>query len=415
MLNESPSRDNMRILMISQHYPPAVSGYALQAAEAARLLSARGHQVRILTGSEGLSEVEENSNVIRLLTRIPTEGYQSIRPAYVLRQLRRRRIYRENCEKARAAAQAFEPRVVFVWQFDSFGIGTVQGLQRLGIPTVFNLGDVCLCELLMRLERDPNLFWRVGRRWLYGINVRELDTSHLILASEELKAYYLQRGFREEQMTVIRNGIDSKYIAEGPPESGSGNALLYVGRIVPEKGVDIAIRALAVLNSAERGQFMLDVGGAGPEEYGGKLKDLGRSLNVGESLRFLGPKDWEALMGLYADYDVLLFPSVCHEGFGLAVIEAMSQGVPVIAANRGGPKEIITHMADGLLVEPEKAEAFAEGVKLLANRPDLRSRMAERALRKVRDKFTLETSIGLTEQLLLRVIDQKNCQGVRAG
>jgi len=283
----------------------------------------------------------------------------------------------------------------------------IQGVQRLGVPTVFNVEDYSLHAVVLRLRNDPNIFWRVSRRWLYNVKVNKLDVSRLIIASEELKKFYSKEGFPEDHMTVIHNAIDSEHIAEVPPQMGLGNKLLYAGRIHPTKGIEVAIRALAILNAENKGRFTLDVVGTGDDDYIARLANLGISLSLGEALRFIGERDRKTLLGLYQEYDIVLFPSVWHEPFGLTVVEAMAKGIPVVAINRGGPKNIIANMVDGVLVESEDPEIFAGGVRLLANNPELRSRMAASAIKKVREEFNLEKHAFLTEKLLIEVVGHK--------
>ena len=405
-----PNSRQMRILMISQYYPPFVGGYAVQCAETSRLLRERGHEVCVLTSLSDSGAVAAEG-VLGLLACSPTEGYQSLRPAYVARQARRRRIFLNNSRIAHTVAQDFKPHVALIWQFEALGIGLVQTLQRLGVLTVFNVEDPTLCSLIVRLKNESNPIWRMGRRWLYHLDKEALDISHLSLVSQPLKAYYLDHGFSEQQITLIPNGIDERYIVDAPPESGTGNRLLYAGRLHPTKGVDIAIRALALLNGSHETRCTLDIIGTGPGEYVGELEVLGRDLGLHEDLHFLGPRSWDALIHSYEGYDMLLFPSVWVEPFGLTVVEAMARGVPVIASDRGGPRDIITDRVDGLLVEPENPEAFADAVALLVSRPDLRKTMAMKALQKIKGRFTLQKNTVLTEQLLLHVINAAGVNG----
>lgn len=372
----------------------------------------RGHRVLVLTGLDGPDDRHNGSDVLRLLKVPPWTGHQPRTLKSVFRQVNRRQIFRRNKSIANVVAAEFQPDVVLIWQFEGIGIGLAQELQMIGRPVVYNVEDYLLCDSMTRLRTDPNLLWRLGRRWIYGVRPHALDTSELIFASEGLKNDYIASGFVSPQMTVIHNGIDSKYISKHYGSVGSGRRLLYAGRIDPVKGVDIAIKALANLNSEEKSRFSLDIVGEGPAEYVEKLQSLARSLEISELLRFVGPKDREALMKLYQEYDILLFPSVCSEAFGMTVIEAMARGVPVIASERGGPTEIITHMEDGLLVEPENPSAFAQGVRLLCNRPGLRKRMGEKAIAKVRSKFTLERNVAQVEELLHRVICSSACENM---
>ena len=316
----------MRIMMVSAHYPPVLNGYAIQCKRTTEIFKKRGHQVCVLTSSVNSSYIEKDMRVLRILKSFPLEGYQSLQPIYILRQLKRRKVYQGNRLIAQGIAREFKPQVIMVWQFDSLGFGLIYGLQKLGIPIVFNVEDYGLHAIVSRLRKDPNPFWRMARRRLYQVHVDDLDISHLIMASEELKDFYINEGFPEDHITVVHNAIDSEYIAEKSPKLGLGNKLLYAGRIHPTKGIEIAIKALAILNAGTKGRFTLDIVGTGEIDYVRKLADLGRSLSLEASLQFLGPKDREVLIDLYREYDMLLFPSVWHEPFGLTVIEAMARG-----------------------------------------------------------------------------------------
>ena len=398
----------MRVLVVTQQYPPEVNGFAIQCADAARLLSRRGHQVRVLTSCVSRDRGTADADLLRLLTVSPTEDHKSLSPRYLLRQMARRRVFGRNALIAKREALNFAPDVIYVWQFNALGLGLVQHLQSSGAPTVLNVGDSILCDLVLLLESDPNLPWRIARRYLYGVDARDLRRPHLIVPSQELQKYYLRGGFDPGRMSVVHNGIDSRYLRREPPDPGLGTKLLYAGRVHPSKGVETAVRALAILNSRSKGRYTLDVIGSGSQEYVGRVGQLAATLNVGSSLRFHGPIDRDSLLEHYQRYNVLLFPSQCVEAFGLTVVEAMAQGLPVVASDRGGPKDIIVNMQNGILVDPDRPAAFADAVALLAADPTLRRTIARNAWRKVAGTFTLEKHVEATERVLRRVLaDQR--------
>lgn len=391
----------MRVLFVSQHYPPKLNGFAIQCADTARGLRERRHVVRVLTGKDEATGSEEDGEVLRLLTVSPTEDFKSFHPTYLVRQLRRRRIFEKNAKIALESAREFSPDVLFVWQFNALGFSILRELQRLSVPIVLSVEDAVLCDLMLLLRDDPHLIWRVARRHLYRVRFEDVHFAHLIIPSEELKSYYSVRGFDERRMTVVHNGIDSRYIRAIPPPPGPGNRLLYAGRVHPTKGLDTAIEAVALLNSTTAEWYTLDVIGDGSLEYRQELENRVRLLGLEGSIRFLGPRARDLLLKLYASYDILLFPSVYLEPFGLTLVEAMSQGVSVIASDRGGPRDIIRHMQDGLLVEPGSAAALANAVRLLAHDAALRAEIAAGGLQRVKDCFTLEKNVLGTEAVLL--------------
>jgi glycosyltransferase involved in cell wall biosynthesis len=105
---------------------------------------------------------------------------------------------------------------------------------------------------------------------------------------------------------------------------------------------------------------------------------------LGESATFLGWLGGDALADAYADADVFLFASET-DTFGQAILEAQASGLAVLAVDAGGPGELVEHSCSGLLVPP-RADALAEALLELADRPALRERLAGNALDAVRDR-----------------------------
>ena len=403
----------LRILMVSAHYPPIVNGYAIQCRDTSDLLAARGHDVRVLTTAGPARAAGDGAPRLTRLRNAPSEGYVSLHPAYLARQLRRRWIFQANARECDAVTRAFRPDVALVWQFDTIGLAVVRALHRRGVPVVFNVGDYSLGTLVALLRRRSRPLDH-ARQWLHDVDIAQLDLSHLILVSSELRAWYQAQGFPARDMTVIHNGIPSAAIAQAPPPPGPGTRMLFVGRLHPTKGVSLAIQALAIANRRGGPTLTLDIVGTGDPDYVAQLRALVGRLGAGDRVRFLGPRDRATVLGLYREYDVLLFPGAWVEPFGITVIEAMAQGLPVIALDRGGPSEIIRHMVDGVLVRDDGADAYAEAIRMVADAPSLRSRLGAAAIRRVMDGFTLERHVALTERLLHRVVGSTRDDAVSA-
>jgi len=164
---------------------------------------------------------------------------------------------------------------------------------------------------------------------------------------------------------VIANGVDTQRFTPGQAKNTSEPArLLFVGRVVRQKGLDILLPALAALTPG-RG-FHLDVVGDGSEVK--ELKALAERLGIGDKVSFLGWRDRDALPGLYARSDVFVFPSR-DEGMPNAVLEAMASSLPVVATDIAGNQELVRHGVTGLLTPCEDAPALASALdSLLADR-----------------------------------------------
>jgi glycosyltransferase involved in cell wall biosynthesis len=177
--------------------------------------------------------------------------------------------------------------------------------------------------------------------------------------------------------------------------------MVYVGRIDESKGVHVAIETVKELTLRNRKMDVcLDVVGVGPKDYMQRLRSLATSLTLGDKVRFLGFMEHEEVKARLPGYDVLLFPSLWVEPFGIVVVEAMAKGVVVVATNRGGPAEIITDGVSGLLVEPGTASGMAEAVLGLAEDRAQASRIRMAALERIRREYSQSRKMDRIEGYL---------------
>lgn len=170
--------------------------------------------------------------------------------------------------------------------------------------------------------------------------------------------------------------------------------ILQVGRIEPLKGFDGLIRAVALLleeHPTWRGELTaLIVGGAGenePEQWNAeqrRLDGLRTELGVHDAIQFVGTRTQEQLPQFYAAADIVTMPSH-YESFGIAALEGMACGRPVIATNAGGPAFVIEDGLNGVLVTPHEASTLARHLERLlldsAQRTAIGAAARERAQR----------------------------------
>jgi L-malate glycosyltransferase len=176
-------------------------------------------------------------------------------------------------------------------------------------------------------------------------------------------------------------------------------ALAVVAQITPWKGQDHAVRVLAQLKAGGPDVRLLLVGspkfvsGATRYDnraYAGFLERLTESLDLADEVVFLGERD--DVPEILRAVDVLLAPS-WDEPFGLAVVEAMAMQVPVVATNVGGPSEIVRSGEDGLLLPPRAPETWANSIRELIRRPELRREMGQKARERVAERFSTEAHV----------------------
>ena len=168
-----------------------------------------------------------------------------------------------------------------------------------------------------------------------------------------------------------------------------------VGNIRPAKGYDHLVRAAALVAS-DHPEIHFLVAGQGQGRLWQELHALREEVGVQDTVHFLGFRpDANALL---AGCDLFLLPST-SEGFSIATIEAMAQGVPIIATQSGGPEEIITPEVDGVLIPPGSSELIAQAVTRLAAAPEERERLRRSAASTVAQRFSLERQVAAYEAI----------------
>ena len=191
---------------------------------------------------------------------------------------------------------------------------------------------------------------------------------------------------------VIYGGADPQRFTPDPDAVRHG--VLFVGRLTPHKGVD---RLIAALPPGAH----LQVAGSSGHDPALPERDyplLLRQLAAGRDVEFLGPVAEHVLPSLYRRAALLVLPSVhrtCYGRFvrisellGLAVLEAMASGTPVIASRLGGLPEVVQHGITGFLVEPGNIAELRERIAQLLHDPGLAQRMGRSARELVLERFT---------------------------
>jgi colanic acid/amylovoran biosynthesis glycosyltransferase len=192
-----------------------------------------------------------------------------------------------------------------------------------------------------------------------------------------------------DKLQVVRCGLDAGEVRALPPrpeapaaaDDGRPLGLLFVGRLVPEKGVLVLLWALAELK--RRGLHVNAVlVGDGP--YREELEDTGRRLGMAEELTFTGALTGAAIAPRYREADVFCLPSFA-EGLPVVLMEAMANELPVVTSRLAGIAELVDDGVNGFLISPARVDALVDALEPLATDPELRARFGragrERVLR----------------------------------
>lgn len=219
-----------------------------------------------------------------------------------------------------------------------------------------------------------------------------------------------------EAISLIFNGIDLSPFRQTQLKAADRERLLTewdlpqdafifgtMARFVPVKGLHLILEAFAQLlaKTPEPASYRLVLVGDGPERS--RLEELTAKLNLSEYVRFPGFRQ-DIPTCLHA-FDTFVHSSL-YEGMGYTIIEAMAAEVPVVASNVGGVKELVFAEQNGLLVSPNSVPELVQAMERLAADPQLRARLAEAALHKVEETFTISQMARQTLELYRKLLAQ---------
>jgi len=210
-----------------------------------------------------------------------------------------------------------------------------------------------------------------------------------VSCQEERDQFRTLYGDSPGTVEVITPGVERAYFSPGS-RSGARSALslgahpvlLFVGRIQPLKGLDVAIEALAALRRSDA--VLLVVGGASGRDGEAELQRvnaLAESLGVARQIRFVAPQPHHLLATYYRAADVVLVPSR-SESFGLVALEASACGIPVVATAVGGLLSLVDDGVNGFLVPERDGQLFAKRVAQILDDSALADAMRQRAVQR---------------------------------
>jgi D-inositol-3-phosphate glycosyltransferase len=388
-----------RLALISEHASPLAAlggvdsgGQNVYVAQAARHLVRLGHQVDVYTrrDSETLPEVMTSADGYRVInvpagppSFVPKEDllpYMNQFARYMVRRLTR------------------EPVDLVHANFFMSGLVAMRIKQLLGIPYVVTFHALGRVRLQHQAQVD-----RFPRERL-AIEDELVATADCLLAecpqdaSDQIALYgadprrirIVPCGFDPAELNPVDKNAARRRLGLHPTEP----LVLQLGRLVPRKGVDDVIRGFARMVARHNlpGRLLI-VGGESEEPDPRKTPEIGRlqvvatEEGVSDRVQFAGRAGRSMLKYYYSAADVFV-TTPWYEPFGITPLEAMACGTPVIGSDVGGIKYSVRNRYTGFLVPPRDSDALAGRLALLLERPDLRRRMGQRSLERVRRNFT---------------------------
>jgi glycosyltransferase involved in cell wall biosynthesis len=340
----------MNLAILIARFPPGVVGGAeIQAQEWARRL-AEHHRVTVITRRDPPSqEIREARDGFEVL-RLPRSGMPVWRTWTDLRGIDRA-----------IAALGTKPELLLCFQTFVSGLAGVRIQRRQGIPAV----------VWIRGETEYQLVssWRAR---LIGPGVWR-DATGVLVQTEEIRLGLLEELARRTpalvntvaaHLDVVPNGIE---LPSGP--FARGDRVLYLGRLIHDKGVDTVIKAVATVHGR------LTIAGDGPER--GALEATASGLRL--DARFEGMVSRERVGALYREAKCVVLAARRGEGMPNVLLEAMAHARPVIATPIGGIRNLIVNDVNGLLVPPDDSDALGQALVRLEREKGLADRLGAAA------------------------------------
>ncbi len=218
--------------------------------------------------------------------------------------------------------------------------------------------------------------------------------SAFIATSKVAEKYLTEEGIKKEKLKVVYNGIELpniKNISKKSPVFTVG----FVGRVSSVKNIPLLFEAL---KNVDKNNLEVMIVGDGPERE--KLEEQAKGLKLEKVVSFKGYSKNPSVF--YKEFDVFVLPSKI-EVFPMALLEAMSYGVPAVASNVGGIPEIVKDGENGMLFTSGNVEELAEKLEKIRNEKHTKERLSENALKSVR-QFSAEKMYKETKKIYLEAL-----------
>ncbi len=393
-MKRNQQKRNLRIAVVTETYPPEVNGVARTVQRMVQGLLARGHRIDLFRPRQQGPALIRNGDLTQHLfpgLRMPFYPEVQIGMPALPSLLE---TWREN-----------RPDLVHIITEGPLGMAALLAARQLDLPT--------LSDYRTNYQQYAR-HYRVG--FIHRLAEGYMRTFHnltngTLCPTHEIKTYLAGRGF--ENLNVIGRGVDT---ASFSPMRRSielrkswglhreGRAVLYVGRIAPEKNIDLAITAFRSMQTIDSKLRMVVVGD-GPGR--------GRLQKNNPDLIFAGMKRGRDLSEFYASGDIFLFPSAT-ETFGNVILEAMASKLAVVAFDYAAAREKLVDGVSAALAPPGRPDVFIEKANEMARDRSLTTEFRGRAFA-ISRQCSWERIIRELETLYrefapqgLRVLEQQN-------
>ncbi|MBR5345637.1 MAG: glycosyltransferase [Clostridia bacterium] len=400
-----------RVVTVSNYYPPNIIGGAeIIAHKQLRTLIADNHARGVAFTLDISGKHEEGTVTVDTFEGVPVVRLSVPGTVFDANGIHffsaeQNRVFRELCELV-------HPTVVHFHNMFGLSMGIVDIAHAAGAKVVFTLhdnwgfcfkntmldnrgnlcGNILACDVCKENLTAGGIRVPMGVRRCYLRRCFE-RTDAFVSPSAYLADTYIRAGFDAHKMNVIWNGITLTQFAGCTRVPSDLIRVTFAGYFGAHKGIDVLIRAVAL---TKRSDIQINLVGSGAEEE--NYKALAASLGIAGQLRFWGRLSNAEMIAAYRETDIYCLPSVWPENQPVSITEAMACGIPVLASDLGGNRELVKDGETGLLFPAGNAEALAEKLVILCKDEKLREQMGQAGCERI-GKASLHRQVGQLAEL----------------
>ncbi|MEH1910260.1 glycosyltransferase family 4 protein [Nostoc sp.] len=356
---------NRKILYWIDFFLPHIGGSEIFSASLIPALQERGYEIEIVTSSEveGFREWDGNSEIS--IHRFPF--WNALKNGNLQQMILLRKQITEFKKK-------FQPDLVHL----HFGAASYFHLQTLNAYPAPTLTTIHSCPEICSSPQSLLNRTLQATQWLTTVSAQELANIRKFDPSVSARSSLIYYGVELPKLPPRPLNIDTP-------------KLLCLGRLVPNKGFDIALQALALLINRFPKLRMI-IGGDGTAKA--DLMQQSVDMGLGNVVEFRGWVDNAEVPALLNEVTIVLIPSRQMEGLPLVAIQAAQMARPIVATAVNGLPELIVHQQTGLLIELEDSVSLAEAITYFLENPVLANQMGQAARQKVQENFDLKNCIN---------------------
>ena len=408
----------MRIVRLINLYPPyIVGGYEMLTRDIVEELTARGHEVHVLTACgrqlAGMPRVHQAFDYSLDDKDALFRGGRKLTPA----ELFKHHIFDANTYRdVRRVVRQLHPDLIIADNLYMASVAPLLAVRDMPCPVLAHAADKWLIYQLR--DWGPVVGPQTGLRKAVVGAVRTLvqhPLAHwvrldgIITVSDFIRKFYVDAGFPSDRLETGYLGVDTRDMAPRSPYTLHDPVrLVFAGGLWEGKGPQVAVTALRLLGQMPGlPPVHLDIFGEGSEGFKRYLVDQIHEADVEAQVTFRGFVEVDALIKALTESDLFIFPSIWDEPFAIMPLLALGCGLPLVATRAGGTPEGFVDGETALLIEPNDPQALAGAIERLIQDEALRNRLRENGLRDVQARWSFSAYADRLEEYYQRVIERQ--------